>query len=91
MANNLQRITVPTSFVLLTLLAVLSSACAIVSYSPIEPARQTLVEPHHDKKEFLSFSYIPESPRNLNTEPRTLPREIQGAKELLEHELGSSK
>jgi hypothetical protein len=69
------------------MLAFLSSACAIVSYSLSEPARQPLVETPHDKKEVLSFSYIiPGSPRNLYSHPQTLPREIQEVKDLLEHQ-----
>ena len=86
MANNLKGTALGASLVLLTVLVLLNSACAVVSYSLIEPARQPLVETPHDKIEVLSFSYIPGSSRNLNTEPQTLPREIQGVKDLLERQ-----
>ena len=86
MVNNVKETTLRAPLVLLTVLVLLNSACAIVNYSLIEPASQPLVETPHDKIEVLSFSYIPGSSGNLNTEPRTLPREIQGVKDLLEHQ-----
>ena len=74
-----------TPFALLTALILLNSACTIGNYSPAVPARLPLVETHHDKIEFLSFSYIPESPHKLESNPRTLPLESQLVKDLLEH------
>ena len=44
MMNNVKTPTMNTPFVLLTVLVILISACAVESYSIIEPARQTLVE-----------------------------------------------
>ena len=86
MMNNVKKPTMKTPLVLLTVLVLLNSACAVESYSLLEPAGQPLVETTHDKIEVLSFFYIPGSSRNLNTEPQTLPREIQGVKDLLEHQ-----
>jgi hypothetical protein len=86
MANNFNKTGFGISLTLLTTLVLLNCACTIVSYSLIEPARHPLVETSHDKKEVLSFSYIPGSSRNLNTELQTLPREIQEAKDLLERQ-----
>ena len=86
MANNLKETTMKTPLVLLTVLVLLNSACAIVSYSRTEPARQPLVETPHDKKEVLSFSYLPAYSRNLHPESQTLQKEIQGVKDLLEHQ-----
>lgn len=84
MTHNLKGKTLRTLFALLTALILLNNACTIGSYSSAEPARQPLVETH-DKIEFLSFSYIPESREKLENNPRTLPLESQLIKDLLEH------
>jgi hypothetical protein len=89
MVNKVKQTTIRTPLVLLTVLVLINSACAVVNYSLLEPARQPLVETPHDKKEVLSFSYAPGSSGSLNTVPqiqRTLPREVQGVKDLLEHQ-----
>jgi hypothetical protein len=85
MMNNVKKPTMKTPLVLLTVLVLFNSACAVESYSLIEPARQPLVETLHDKIEVLSFSYIPGSSGDP-TVPRTLPQEIQRAKDLLEQQ-----
>lgn len=85
MANNRKRIAARTSFVLLTTLALINSSCTITSYSPVEPTRQSQIETH-DKREFLSFSYIPESRDNSESNPQSLPLQSQLLKDLLEQQ-----
>jgi hypothetical protein len=71
---------------LLTALILLNSACTIGNYSPVEFSRKSLVESHdqRDQREFLSFSYIPESHDKLESNPRTLPSQSQLVKDHLE-------
>lgn len=85
MANNLKGTALGTPLVPLTMLVLLNCACAVVNYSLIEPVKQPLVETH-DKLEFLSFSYIPGSPGNLNGVGQTLAWESQLLKDLFEHQ-----
>jgi hypothetical protein len=76
---------------LLTTLVLLNSACAIGNYSPADPARKPLAEPLNNRREFLSFSYIPESRDKLESDPRTLPSQSQLVKDHLEHHSGFMK
>lgn len=70
---------------LLTILILLNSACAIGNYSPADSARKPLAEPNNNQREFLSFSYIPDSRDKLESNPRTLPLQSQLVKDHLEH------
>ena len=72
-----------TPLALLTALVLLNSACTIGNYSPAEPSRKPLVEPHN-QRDSLSFSYIPESRDKLESNPRTLPLQSQLVKDLFE-------
>ena len=76
---------------LLTILVLLSSACAIGNYSHADPARKPLAEPLNNRRELLSFSYIPESRDTLESDPRTLPSQSQLVKDHLEHHSGFMK
>ena len=86
MTHNLRRTTLRTLLALLTALILLNSACTIGNYSPAELSRKGLVESHdqRDQREFLSFSYIPESRDKLESNPRTLPSQSQLVKDHLE-------
>ena len=86
MTHNLKGTTLRTPLALLTVLILLNSACTIGNYSPDEPSRKSVVEPHdqRDRKEFLSFSYIPESRDKLESNPQTLPLQSQLVKDLLD-------
>ena len=83
MTHNLKGTTLRTPLALLTVLVLLNSACVIVNFSPTEPERKPLIETH-DKLEFLSFSYSPGTPQNLDSNRRTLPWESQWVKDLFE-------
>jgi hypothetical protein len=76
---------------LLTILVLLNSACAIGNYSPADPVRKPLAEPLNNRREFLSFSYIPESRDKLESNPRTLPSQSQLVKNHLDHYSGFMK
>ena len=86
MTHNLRRTTLRTLLALLTALILLNSACTIGNYSPAELSEKSLVESHdqRDQREFLSFSYIPESRDKLESNPRTLPSQSQLVKDHLE-------
>lgn len=85
MTHNLKGTTLRTPLALLTTLVLLNSACAIGNYSPADPARKPLAEPHNNQREFLSFSYIPESRDKLKSNPRALPLQSQLVKDHLDH------
>jgi hypothetical protein len=86
MTYSLDRATLRTPLAILTVLILLNSACTIGNYSPAESSRRSLVEPQgqRDQREFLSFSYIPDSRDKPNSNPRTLPSQSQLVKDLLE-------
>lgn len=91
MTHNLKGTTLRTPLALLTALVLLNSACAIGNYTPADPARKPLAEPHNNQREFLSFSYIPESRDKLESNPRTVPSQSQLVKDHLEHHSGFMK
>jgi hypothetical protein len=53
--------------------------------------RKPLAEPLNNRREFLSFSYIPESRDKLESDSRTLPSQSQLVKDHLEHHSGFTK
>ena len=79
------------AYVLLYLLILLNSACAIGNYSPAEPARQPPAEPPSNQRELLSFSYLPESRDKLESNPQNLPLQSQVLLDRLEHSSGFMK
>lgn len=86
MTPNLKGATLQTPLALLLVLMLLNSACTIGNYSPAESSRKNLVEPHDQKdhREFLSFSYIPDSRDKPESNPQTLPSQSQLVKDQLE-------
>jgi hypothetical protein len=70
------------SLLLIVTVLFLNTACTVVSYSPAEPIKKSLVETH-DKIEFLSFSYISGFPKD--GDQRTIPWQSQLIKESLEN------
>ncbi len=77
-------------YVILCLVLLLSSACAILNYSRPELETTPTVEVH-DKVESLSFSYLPQASRDIPKERQTLPWESRTVKDLLEHHSRFSK
>jgi hypothetical protein len=75
--------------ILLSVLVLFSSACAILNYSPSEISMPPVEI--HDKAESLSFSYIPNDSKDFSNDNRTLPWESQVVKELFEHHSRFSK
>jgi hypothetical protein len=71
-------------YIILCLVLLLNSACAILNYSPSEPVSTPAIE-IHDKVESLSFSYLPEASRDMPNDRKTLPWESQTVKDLFEH------
>jgi len=78
------------SYILLGVLVFLSSACAILNYSPCETVSMPPVE-IHDKAESLSFSYIPDDSKEFSNDNRTLPWESHLVKDLFEQHSRFSK
>ena len=76
-------------YVLLYVLIVLNSACAISNYSPPEAVSTPPTE-KHDRVESLSFSYLGDS-KDLVSDGRALPWESQSIKDLFEHQSRFSK
>lgn len=74
-----------TILVLLTIFLLLNSACAIGNYRSADPARKPTAELNNNQREFLSFSYIPESRDKLESNPQTLPLQSLLVKDHLEH------
>jgi hypothetical protein len=78
------------AYILLAVLVFLSSACAISNYSPSEPVGMPAVDIHH-KVESVSFSYLPQTSRDIPNDSQTLPWESQTVKDLFEHHSRFSK
>ena len=78
-------------YVVLCLVLLLNSACAIGNYSPAEPARQPPAEPPSNQRELLSLSYLPESRDKLEGNPQNLPLQSQALLDRFEHYSGFMK
>jgi len=71
MTQNPNGTTLRTFLPLLTALILFNSACTIGNYNPAELSKKSLVDSldQKDPREFLCFSYIPESRDKLESNP----------------------